>query len=74
MNKWISTKEQWPEPFLDVLCCMKDGTMAVGCYDSKYEFGRWTMNIDENYCQDIAGKPLYWMPLPKSPIKEDHDD
>ena len=72
--KWISVKEKFPEPYLDVLCYMKDGTMAVGCYDSLYEYGDWRINIDEGLCQQVESRPLYWMPLPEPPTTEENCD
>lgn len=68
--KWISVKEKYPEPLVDVLCYM-DGLMAVGCCDGKNGYGAWTMNIDGTHCQETVCTPTYWMPLPSAPDLEE---
>ena len=70
--KWISVKEQWPHPNTDVLCYMKDGTMVVGYIHGFY--CPWGANVDEGYSQEMDAEPIYWMPLPEPPIREDCDD
>ena len=68
--KWISVEEQRPHPNTDVLCYMKDGSMIVGGLFSCHYV--WYANTDECCSEDMSAEPIYWMPLPEPPTKEDN--
>ena len=72
MNKWISVKEKLPALGEEVLCFFEDGSMAVGYCYPLYEM--WMACTGDNFRIDMDGEPIYWMPLPKPPIKEDCND
>lgn len=73
--KWISVEERQPELNTDVLCWMKDGTMVVAHMSHIQVLGEnwWFSNTDEASETDMDNTPLYWMPLPEPPTKENRD-
>ena len=68
--KWISVKEQRPPHNTDVLCYMKNGSMIVGGLFGCHHV--WYANTDECCSEDMGAEPIYWMPLPEPPTKEDN--
>ena len=73
--KWILLENERPAFDTDVLCCMKNGTMLVAQmrHPNDWDCRWWTSNTDEEFVSDMYGIPVYWMPLPEPPVKEDRD-
>ena len=69
--QWISVKDRLPEIKQDVLMCFDSGNMAVGFwYDGDEDITFWCANTDDGWYTDCDCMPLYWMPLPELPKKE----
>lgn len=76
MNKWILLENERPAFDTDVLCWMRDGTMVVAhrSHINVLDENWWFSNVDEASETDMDNTPLYWMPLPESPITGEHDE
>lgn len=64
-NDWINTKDRLPDPFIHVLCYMKDGCVD-GCVIGYHNGFRWILDIA---CIDTRCI-THWQPVPKPPKGE----
>lgn len=69
-NKWISTDKRTPQFMKDVLVMFENGVMCVGFTYGPSQLERWSMHVDDEWCQSCKINPVYWMPLPKPPKEE----
>lgn len=73
-NKWISTDKRTPQFMKDVLVMFENGVMCVGFTYGPSQLERWSMHVDDEWCQSCKINPVYWMPLPEPPKGGLRDD
>lgn len=69
-SEWISTDKRTPQFMKDVLVMFENGVMCVGFTYGPSQLERWSMHVDDEWCQSCKINPVYWMPLPKPPKEE----